>query len=288
MAITMRLYKSMIKISFVIFLFLLSQNVRAGMVIDWDVKGKNYNWTMKSATVDEFGKDDIDCGNLLTGNRCTVEFTFGGPSKVGGMLLSSDVVNVKGKRTMKYLVDTWARASLPKSGTKFNLGATVEANPKGTFDLYVIGGSGIGSDYSLTRVGGTGDGFITPPPPVIPDPPPVSCSIDGNIDLPHGILNADEVSGNVKTVAKRVTCSRQATVKVTARANSGGDIVNLRSDGSLRSQLKVNNANGSAGSTFTVPGTSGTSINISSTLMTSGTVAPGTFSGSGVAILSIQ
>ena len=287
MAITMRLYKSMIKISFIVFLFLLSQNVRAGMVIDWDIQGKNYNWTIRSATIDGlFIKDDIDCGNLLTGNMCTIEFVFGyDTSQGGGVLLSSDVVNVKGTRKMKYVMDTWARTVLPKSGSKYNLGALIEKNPRTPFGLYLYTKM---PGNRTARIGDTEDGFITPPPPVIPDPPPVSCSIDGNIDLPHGILNADEVSGNVKTVAKRVTCSRQATVKVTARANSGGDIVNLRSDGSLRSQLKVNNANGSAGSTFTVPGTSGTSINISSTLMTSGTVAPGTFSGSGVAILSIQ
>jgi len=284
MIIIMQLYKTNLRINLIIVLmFFLSSNVRAHMDVNWDVQGKDYKWTIVSATVTKYGESVYDCGNILTGNMCVVEFVFGnGPSGSGSLLLSKDTINMKGKKKMKDVVAEWSRSFIPKSGVIYNLPYYMEKNPGGDFLLYLT------AYRHATIIGSSKDGFITPPPPVTPEPPPVSCSIDGNIDLPHGILNADEVSGNVKTVATRVTCNRQATVKVTARANSGGDVVNLRSNGSLRSQLKVNNANGSVGSTFTVPGTSGTSVNISSTLVTSGDVAPGTFSGSGVAVLSIQ
>ncbi|EPL3976023.1 MrpH family fimbial adhesin [Serratia ureilytica] len=259
---------------------LLVPNARASVNVIWDVQGLNYNWTIVSA--DTSRGDAFDCGNILTGKLCYVSFIYGfGPGGKRDLIISKDYVNLRGWQGMSGIIATWQRDFLPKSGTIYNLPYYQQQNPGAYFLIYVNGKN------SAALLGSEKDGFINPPPPITPEPEPVSCSLDGNIDLPHGVLTADALNGNVKAMTKRVTCNRQATVKINVRASSGGDVVNLRSNGSLRSQLKVNNVNGSTGSTFVVPGTVGANVNISSTLITSGSVTPGNFSGSAVAIISI-
>lgn len=132
-------------------------------------------------------------------------------------------------------------------------------------------------------------GITTPviPDPGTPPPPPLSCAITGEITLAHGILDSDSINSQTKNVNVLVSCTRAATVRITAKANSGGDIVTLRADGSLKSQLKVNGINGATGTTVAVPGSAGSNVQFSSTLISNGEVAGGNFSGSAVALVTI-
>lgn len=54
-----------------------------------------------------------------------------------------------------------------------------------------------------------------------------------------------------------ISCTDKATVRVNAKLSSGSDLVTLRADGSLKSQLKANGINGVTGTTVSVPGSSG-------------------------------
>lgn len=64
-------------------------------------------------------------------------------------------------------------------------------------------------------------------------------------------------------------------------------MVNLRADGSLRSMLAVNGFAGNGGVTLDVSAASAQPVTFSSLLISSGTPAPGDFSGSAVAVVDI-
>lgn len=147
-------------------------------------------------------------------------------------------------------------------------------------------GGGVGNGSGMRAIGSSCDGTMNPPP-TEPPLPPLSCTINGDINLAHGVLNQDSLNGNTKSVYVQVSCNRDANVKITARANNGGDVVTLRSDGSLKSKLQVNSIAGATGATLRVPGGNGTSVMFSSTLMSTGNVVAGNFSGSAVAVVTI-
>ncbi|RYM49059.1 hypothetical protein BSQ96_20705 [Serratia proteamaculans] len=100
-------------------------------------------------------------------------------------------------------------------------------------------------------------------------------------------MNQNDLNGNARSVYAQVSCNREATVRITAQANNGGDVVTLRSDGSLKSKLQVNNISGASGATVRVPSGNGTSVMFTSTLISNGNVSAGAFSGSAVAVVTI-
>ncbi|CAI1173706.1 Uncharacterised protein [Serratia plymuthica] len=184
------------------------------------------------------------------------------------------IYGTKGYMELRKILDSYTRYHLPKSGVI----KSCDESYRGI--MLVV------EDYDNRKiiVANSKDGSMNPPPPVLP---PVSCSISGNINLAHGVLDQNDLNGNAKSVYVQVSCNREATVKVTARANNGGDVVTLRSDGSLKSKLQVNSIAGATGATLRVPGGNGTSVMFSSTLISTGNVVAGNFSGSAVAVVTI-
>ncbi|HIE1062985.1 TPA: hypothetical protein ACXJQO_004522 [Serratia marcescens] len=244
--------------------------------INWSLQGNNLHYTITSAynnTTDEI----IDCATAIGG--CFIQMGIGhDPFK---NILWKDYVNtLKGKQSPKRIAEEWSAARLPKSGVINNWPQWISKNP--CIVLY------IGSDYRGSAfLGDSCSGTMTPPP-TEPPPPPLSCSISGNgIVLPHGSLDQNVLNGNTKSVTVMISCTKTATVRITAKAGNGTDTVTLRSDGSLKSRLQVNGIAGTTGATVSVPGTSGTYVQFSSTLITNGTVAAGAFYGTAVAVVTI-
>lgn len=101
MKVIMQLYKLILRINLIIALMLfLSSGARAKLDVNWEVTGKNYKWTITSVDVVNNADTIYDCGNILTGNMCEIQFVFGlGPEGLGGLLLSKDIVNVRGKKS---------------------------------------------------------------------------------------------------------------------------------------------------------------------------------------------
>lgn len=216
------------------------------------------------------------------GGKCYVMLTLDGTGNPAKVQWKDYVYNLRGTQTTSKIIREWSYA-LPRSGVIVNwLDQEQVANENRCILLYAASDSG-----GLSMFGDSCSGTITPPPT---EPPlqPVSCSIGGDINLAHGVLNQDNVNGNTKSVYAQVSCNREATVKITARANNGGDVVTLRSDGSLKSKLQVNNIAGATGTTVRVPGGNGVSVLFSSTLSSNGNVSAGNFAATAIALLEIQ
>lgn len=218
----------------------------------------------------------MNCG--LIGGKCFVQ--LGLSTSPFQDVQWKDYVSLRGNQTFGAVAEAWNNKYMPKSGVIINWLSLNAIKPR-CINLY-ISSDIAGSAY----LGNSCNGTMTPPP-VSPPTPPLSCDIDGTVNLAHGILNNNVLDGNTKAMYSRVHCTRSATVKITVISNLGGDIVKLRTDGSLLSQLKVNGVNGVSGVTVPVPGPGGVNVQFSSTLITSGDVSPGDFSGSAVALVSI-
>jgi hypothetical protein len=185
----------------------------------------------------------------------------------------------RGTQSVKKMGNAWGATS--PSGYIANWGEIVEKAGKVCIEFWVISPSG----YFAS----TCDGNATPPPMPKPPEPPVSCYVGQGIYLQHGSLADSEVLGNRANATAYVYCTGNAKVRVRALASVGSDnyMVNLRADGSLKSLLTVNNVVGNGGVVLDVPGGSTKEVMFSSSLVTSGTPAPGGFSGSAVAVVDI-
>ena len=114
---------------------------------------------------------------------------------------------------------------------------------------------------------------------------PMRCDIDGNTMISHGALSDSALNGSLASTQLFIKCNNSTTVTVTAtRTDSYG--VRLRADGSLYAAVKVNDRDATGGINVLATSNESSPINITSTLVTRGTVAAGAFSGSTVITIS--
>lgn len=115
--------------------------------------------------------------------------------------------------------------------------------------------------------------------------PPLKCEIKGNPTINHKNLPDNALDGVKASTQLSLKCLGPASVTVSAsRTNSFG--VQLRSDNSLYSKITVNGKDATEGINIPVDGGLASPLNITSTLVTRGTVLPGAFSGSTVITVS--
>jgi hypothetical protein len=241
--------------------------------VDWQLDGSMLRFQIVDVNSQLPDSATVDCGLFAT---CFVSVRIG----FSMVYKFPNIPSMRGKQSINKLAKVWASSS-PR-GSINNWTKLVEKNggqaPCLVFDM---------NGYSFAA---TCDGNVTPPPVPKPPEPQISCYLSGNIYLQHGSLADSEVAANKANTTARVYCTGAAKVKVRALSSIGSDsyMVNLRSDGSLQSLLTVNGVVGNGnGVLLDVPGLSGKDVVFSSMLITSGTPAPGDFSGSAVAVVDI-
>lgn len=137
----------------------------------------------------------------------------------------------------------------------------------------------VGTDVYATS--GCPDGAVGGGETILPPIKPLSCSINNSISLAHGTIDYSEIGASQATYMATVSCTRQATVKITV---PNGGKVNFKSDGSFYSLVSVMDKPGSA--QFSVNGSK--QVKFSSRLYTVGDEAlNGVFNNSAVAVLDI-
>ncbi len=179
------------------------------------------------------------------------------------------------------LWDFMSNMSLRFSGTKYNaITATV---PDGIKYPCVNLGYQIGSS-SPTPI----NPMSCTPGPGGSTPPPVTCTINSqDITLQHPAIMANELNGNRKEVNINVSCNRNSSINLRMTGLSGNGRLALAANGSLYSELTINNVSAQSGVTVTNVGTGGKNITIASALVSSGEVASGKYSASAVLLLTI-
>ena len=115
--------------------------------------------------------------------------------------------------------------------------------------------------------------------------PMLQCEISGDNTIDHKNLPDTQLDGATASLQLKVMCKGQSSVTVTATPTDYFG-VKLRSDGSLYSRITVNGRDASYGIYLPVGDNQATLVDITSTLITHGTVAPGSFSGSTVITIS--
>lgn len=273
------------KLIFCFLLFFCRHSV-AGVNVDWKLEsgGAVLRFTVLSADYSGAQIDmEVDCGGILQRPQCQIAMVPGGWA-IWDPAYSFDLP-LKGKQKTSSLVKAWSNA-LPDSGAILNWDKLVEKNGGAALCIYfyaiVKGGQG-GLSFANSC-----EGTVTEPP-IEPPPQPVSCYLNGNVYLRHGALAETDVSGNRAETVAYVVCTGAAKVKVRALAAIGSNsaTVNLRPDGSLKSTLSVNGVVGTNGVTVDVPAAGGKDVVFSSSLIASGALSPGEFSGSAVAVIDI-
>lgn len=116
---------------------------------------------------------------------------------------------------------------------------------------------------------------------ILPPIKPLSCSINSSISLAHGTIDYSEIGASQATYLATVSCTRQATVKITV---PNGGKVNFNNDGSFYSVVSVMDKPG--GAQFSVNGS--VQVKFSSRLYAVGDESlNGAFNSSAVAVLNI-
>ena len=124
---------------------------------------------------------------------------------------------------------------------------------------------------------GSGGGVLPPPPRPQPQ---VSCSIDQQISLNHGVLSVDELNGNVASKMISVRCDGQATVHMSFTPAK----IDLSPGKGISSSLYINDSY----TNLDIAVKNSASVKISSKLKTSGnSELSGNFSGSSILNLSV-
>ncbi|MGX1960586.1 MrpH family fimbial adhesin [Serratia proteamaculans] len=234
--------RAILGLLFVFSLMLLSKSSIAAPEVDieWDLRGDDLYYVITAVRNSPYG-DKFYCGGRFQQGQCFVGLTTYGSINTATAQWLDYQYNLKGYHTPNEIIDSWRQSALPRSGVIRNWLGEV-ANGRRCIRLYAA------ADVGAALFGDSCSGTVTPPP-VKPPLPPVSCSISGDINLAHGALNQNDLNGNARSVYAQVSCNREATVRITAQANNGGDVVTLRSDGSLKSKLQVNNISGASGAT---------------------------------------
>lgn len=151
----------------------------------------------------------------------------------------------------------------------------------------ILGGSGcVGFFYTTARFGsGAYPNRLPSSVCAIPPEEQNACNIVmPQINLDHGILEEGNLNNNKVSSALAVTCTKMTNILLYINEGDGG--VQLRSDGSLYSNLLLNEQPAKNGIALQA-GPSGAVVQISSVLRKVGDVSPGPFQGSAVAILAL-
>ncbi len=119
-------------------------------------------------------------------------------------------------------------------------------------------------------------------------PPPIGfCQVsEGSVELNYGSIDEAKLEGATKTENINVTCNVDIEIIVTATGPDRG-FVPLRSDGSLKAKLLLNEKNGEDGIAVFVPAGGNVPVTVKSILQKNGRVEAGPFSGSGAIILAM-
>ncbi|WP_143501245.1 hypothetical protein [Pseudomonas sp. Irchel 3H3] len=108
--------------------------------------------------------------------------------------------------------------------------------------------------------------------------PALQCEIKGDITINHRSLYDNKVDGAMASTQLYLQCLGPTSVTVsTSRTDASG--VQLRSDGSLYSKITVNGKDATTGINVQTTKDQATTLDVTSTLSSRGTVAPGEFSG---------
>lgn len=123
----------------------------------------------------------------------------------------------------------------------------------------------------------------------IAPPPTGKCYFagSGRMEIDHGLLSDIDVDGDFQSSTFEVICNQPMTLKI--RSNMDGPVLNLRPDGSIGSEIKINNIAANIGSTIRLKANDRRIVNITSKLITSnsGILPPGKFSGVVTLVLTI-
>ena len=140
-------------------------------------------------------------------------------------------------------------------------------------------------------------GYSSPVPIYIPSctggpggstPSPVSCQVNTSaIALQHPALMANELNGNRKEVNVNVSCSRNSSVNLRMTGVDNNGRLALVRDGSLSSELAINEAPAQKGITINNVGTGGVNVVIASTLRSNGVISAGVYSASAILQITI-
>lgn len=113
-------------------------------------------------------------------------------------------------------------------------------------------------------------------------PTPETCDITGDVYINYGSINQQSVDGAIKSEPLKINCTARTSVKLTL---VGGMNINMGQNGNLTATLKMSEQDLSNGVTVTA-NIGNNSFPIESTLHAPALPDAGTFSGSGVVIMS--
>lgn len=87
------------------------------------------------------------------------------------------------------------------------------------------------------------------------------------MEIDHGLLSDIDVDGDFQSSTFEVICNQPMTLKI--RSNMDDPVLNLRPDGSIGSEIKINNIAANIGSTIRLKANDRRIVNITSKLITS-------------------
>ncbi len=121
----------------------------------------------------------------------------------------------------------------------------------------------------------------------IAPPPAGKCYFvgTGELKIDHGALNSDDLNNNVQQKSFEVMCNKD--MKLNIRSSMDTSLLNLRPDGSLRTEVKVNNIPAHLGTLIDARANIPVSVAIRSTLKAATDIVPGTFDGNFTLVLTI-
>lgn len=172
---------------------------------------------------------------------------------------------------------------LPFSGINNHIGAVVNEECVGFF---YAAGRDLGS-YENGANTNSFSGYPLMPSSLcgVAPAPSGHCDFDQDtLTLMHGMLSRNELEGHEVTEQVNISCTTAETLKLFIYS---ADKVELRDDGSLYSELYLNNSIlGTNG--FTIDVEDQAAVNVKSVLRTNGAVAAGEFSGSTVMLITVE
>lgn len=140
--------------------------------------------------------------------------------------------------------------------------------------------------FSIATIGPMIGGAISPFGPCARvKAPMLQCEISGDSTIDHKSLTDTQLNGARASIQLTVLCRGPSSVTITTSSTNYYG-VKLRSDGSLYSRISINGRDASYGTYLPVRDNLPTPIEVTSNLVTYGTVAPGSFSGSTVITIS--
>jgi hypothetical protein len=177
-----------------------------------------------------------------------------------------------------------SRFSIPFSGTTRHSGNTIATEECVGF-FYRAGGNSGSYDSDTNNSSFSGHPMLPGSVCGVAPAPSGTCDFTQQVlTLDHGVLARQELEGNEVTETVNLTCSLPMTLKLYI---FDADKLELRSDGSLYSELYINDSTpGEDGLTIDV--SDQTQVSVKSMLHTNGSVEAGEFSGSTVMMITVE